>query len=131
MAERLTLRYRPQHWYIQTSKAWQERVSSFHVAFSGSAARRLQQVEHAMRPSARIYDSPRLAAAYAYDRPAVHLSIIQTIGQSLQITTRFRRALDIGCGAGRSTAALEALAETVIGLERLRTMLTHSHAVAP
>jgi len=84
-----------------------------------------------MTPSARIYDSPRLAAAYAYDRPPVHQPIIQAIGQSLQITTRRRRALDIGCGAGRSTAALEALAETVIGLEPLRTMLTHSRAVAP
>jgi SAM-dependent methyltransferase len=84
-----------------------------------------------MTLSARIYDSPRLAAAYAYDRPPVHQPIIQTIAHSLQITTRFRRALDIGCGAGRSTAALEALAETVIGLEGVRTMLTHSHVVAP
>ncbi len=41
------------------------------------------------------------------------------------------RALDIGCGAGLSTAALEPLARSVVGLEPVRAMLAHRHAVAP
>jgi len=67
-----------------------------------------------------IYDSPRLAAGYAYDRPPVHYHIIEKIKASLRITGRRARALDIGCGAGLSTAANEALAETVVSASSLR-----------
>src|SRR5438046_8898740 len=72
--------------------------------------------ESVMRPE-RIYDSHRLATAYAYDRPAIHRHIVEAAGKSLHITTRLGRALDIGCGAGLSTAALAPLAESVVGLE--------------
>jgi ubiquinone/menaquinone biosynthesis C-methylase UbiE len=51
--------------------------------------------------------------------------------EHLHITNRLGRALDIGCGAGLSTAALESLAETVVGLEPVQAMLTHSRVVAP
>ncbi len=84
-----------------------------------------------MRQSQSIYNSSRLAANYAYNRPPIHHRIIQAIGEHLHITTRVGRALDIGCGAGLSTAALEPLAEIAVGIEPVRTMLTHSHAVAP
>lgn len=86
-----------------------------------------------MARSQSIYDSFRLAAAYAYDRPPVHQRIVQTIGEHLGITKakRLPRALDVGCGAGLSTAALEPLAKTVVGIEPVLTMLKHSHAVAP
>jgi SAM-dependent methyltransferase len=40
-------------------------------------------------------------------------------------------ALDVGCGAGLSTAALAPLARQVIGLEPILTMLTHRRTVAP
>ena len=84
-----------------------------------------------MTQAESIYDSPRLAAGYAYDRPPAHRRIIQRVRELLQITGRRTRALDVGCGAGLSTAALEPLAETMVGLEPVRTMLTHSRAVAP
>lgn len=84
-----------------------------------------------MGSSRSIYDSPRLAAQYAYDRPPVHPHIIRAIGEHLRLGARVGRALDIGCGAGLSTAALESLAETIVGIETVRTMLTHRHAVAP
>lgn len=84
-----------------------------------------------MTRSESIYDSPRLAAGYAYDRPPVHQHIIQRIKEHLGLTERLRRALDVGCGAGLSTAALDPLAETVVGLEPVLTMLKHRHAVAP
>jgi SAM-dependent methyltransferase len=41
------------------------------------------------------------------------------------------RALDVGCGAGLSTAALAPLARQAIGLEPISTMLTHRRTVAP
>lgn len=79
----------------------------------------------------RIYDSSRMAAAYAYARPPIHQHIARTIARRLAITTPLPRALDIGCGAGLSTAALDTLAECVIGLEPFPRMLAHAHDVAP
>jgi SAM-dependent methyltransferase len=84
-----------------------------------------------MTPANRFYDSWRMAAAYAFARPPVHQHIVKTIGERLRITTRLPRALDIGCGAGLSTAALEPIAESVIGLEPFQRMLEHAHQVAP
>lgn len=84
-----------------------------------------------MPPGQSIYNSPRLAAGYAFNRPPVHSHIIQTIGQRLFAGGRVRRALDIGCGAGLSTAALEPLAERVAGIEPVAAMLQHHRAVAP
>jgi len=40
------------------------------------------------------------------------------------------RALDVGCGAGRSTAALMSLARSVVGLEPAPAMLAHWRDVA-
>ena len=84
-----------------------------------------------MTPSDSIYDSPRLAAGYAHARPPVHRHILQIIRKHIHTTAGPGRALDIGCGAGLSTAPLETLAGTVVGLEPVPAMLTHSHAVAP
>jgi SAM-dependent methyltransferase len=84
-----------------------------------------------MTRSESIYDSPRLAAGYAFGRPPVHQHILETVGKHIHTTVRPERALDVGCGAGLSTAPLEPLAETVVGLEPVPTMLTHSRVVAP
>ena len=84
-----------------------------------------------MTPTPSIYDSARLAAKYAHDRPPVHQHIIRAVAAHLQRDTKVARALDIGCGAGLSTAALAPLAESVIGIEPVRVMLTHRHTVAP
>jgi SAM-dependent methyltransferase len=78
-----------------------------------------------------IYTSSRLAAGYATDRPPVHRHIIQRVREHLRIDGRLPRALDVGCGAGLSAAALDPLAEAVVGLEPMWTMLAHSHSVAP
>jgi SAM-dependent methyltransferase len=74
-----------------------------------------------------VYDSERLAAAYARDRPPIHEQILRTA----RLPRRADRALDVGCGAGLSTAALAPLARQVIGLEPIATMLTHRRTVAP
>jgi ubiquinone/menaquinone biosynthesis C-methylase UbiE len=76
---------------------------------------------------ASVYDSERLAAAYAFDRPPVHQQILR----SALLERRAHRALDVGCGAGLSTAAVAPLAEQVFGLEPVPAMLAHCRAVAP
>ena len=75
---------------------------------------------------ASVYDSERLAAAYARDRPPIHEQILG----AARLGRRADRALDIGCGAGLSTAALAPLARLAIGLEPVSTMLTHRRTVA-
>lgn len=78
-----------------------------------------------------IYDSPRLASGYAFNRPPVHQHIINATQKRFHRGTRFKLALDVGCGAGLSTAALATLAESAVGIEPIRAMLTHSRVVAP
>jgi SAM-dependent methyltransferase len=83
-----------------------------------------------MTASGNLYQSARLAAGYAYNRPPIHSYIIARLRERVRMTTRMRRALDIGCGAGLSTAALEPLVEMVVGLEPVATMLLHRTAVS-
>jgi SAM-dependent methyltransferase len=74
-----------------------------------------------------VYDSERLAAGYAFDRPPVHEQILR----SARVARQADQALDVGCGAGLSTAALAPLARHVTGLERIPAMLAHRRTVAP
>ncbi|WP_345409070.1 class I SAM-dependent methyltransferase [Nonomuraea salmonea] len=74
-----------------------------------------------------VYDNERLAAGYAFDRPPVHRRILE----SARLESPVGRALDIGCGAGVSTAALVPWARQVVGVEPVPAMLAHRRAVAP
>jgi SAM-dependent methyltransferase len=74
-----------------------------------------------------VYDSERLAAAYAFDRPSVHADFVRSAG----LDKRAGWALDVGCGAALSTAALVPLAGHVVGLEPVPAMLAHRRTVAP
>ncbi|NUR56903.1 MAG: methyltransferase domain-containing protein [Acidobacteria bacterium] len=77
------------------------------------------------------YTSTRVAAAYAFDRPHVHERLMDVIVERLRIGPKLARALDIGSGAGLSTAPLDRLAARTIGLEPMVSMLTYSRVVAP
>lgn len=74
-----------------------------------------------------VYDSERLAAAYAFDRPPVHEQILR----AARLARQADQALDVGCGAGLSAAALAPLARRVTGLEPIPAMLAHRRIVAP
>jgi len=74
-----------------------------------------------------VYDSKRLAAGYAFDRPPIHQQILRSAGLHRQAG----RALDVGCGAGLSTAALAPLARQITGLEPVPAMLAYRRTVAP
>lgn len=69
------------------------------------------------------------AAGYATARPAVHPHVIERIGARLG--RRFGRALDVGCGAGLSTAPLARLADRCIGIEPSVAMLARAPSIAP
>jgi SAM-dependent methyltransferase len=72
-----------------------------------------------------------MAAGYANFRPPVHRRIIELAHARLQPHERFRRALDVGCGAGISTKALEGFADHCIGIEPAEPMLQWSAGLAP
>ena len=61
-----------------------------------------------------------MAAGYATSRPPVHPRVIE---RALAGHAPFQRALDIGCGAGVSTKALEGFAKSIVGLEPAVGML--------
>jgi SAM-dependent methyltransferase len=80
---------------------------------------------------ANPFASPTMAAGYARCRPALHPRIMERVRELLQITTMLDRALDVGCGSGLSTAALQPLAQTCIGIDPAVPMLLWAHSVAP
>jgi SAM-dependent methyltransferase len=83
------------------------------------------------RPHSHVYDSARVAQGYAFGRPSVHPRIIEIIGKRLGTGVPVRRALDVGCGAGLSAAALDPIATTVVGMELSPAMLAYRADVAP
>jgi SAM-dependent methyltransferase len=82
-----------------------------------------------MAASADVYQSTRLARGYAYDRPLVHPKIIAKLREHLRLSEPLPHALDIGSGAGLSTAALETVATCVVGIEPVTPMLQFRAAV--
>ena len=84
-----------------------------------------------MTADGTIYSSERLAAAYAFSRPPVHSYIAARMSRRLSPECPVDTALDIGCGAGASTAAILPLARRVVGLEPYAPMLRYASVVVP
>lgn len=76
-----------------------------------------------------VYDSARLAEAYARHRPRVHPAVAARIRRVLVGSERFDAVLDAGCGGGASTAALLPHARRVVGLDPFPMMLTYAAAM--
>jgi SAM-dependent methyltransferase len=72
-----------------------------------------------------------MAAGYARRRPPVHRRVVEMAARERGWRLPFRRAVDVGCGAGISTKALEGMAEVVVGVEAAAGMLRGSGTVAP
>lgn len=77
------------------------------------------------------FDSASMGAGYAKSRPPVHPHILTEASRALGRTEPWRRALDVGCGAGLSTKALEGFARQRVGLEPAEAMLRWTGEVAP
>ena len=74
------------------------------------------------------FGTEAMAAGYAASRPPLHRRIVERASVALGSP---RRALDIGCGAGLSTRALEGLASHCVGLEPAEAMLGWTRGIAP
>jgi SAM-dependent methyltransferase len=84
-----------------------------------------------MTADPRYYLSARLADAYARHRPPLHAAIWTRVAAASPIEDRVASALDIGCGAGASTAALAAYAQAVTGLDPSEAMLRRAREALP
>jgi len=69
------------------------------------------------------FDSAGAARRYAAARPDFHPTVVPLIARRLGGGVPVERALDVGCGTGRSTAAVRALAERAVGVDRSPAML--------
>ncbi len=78
-----------------------------------------------------LFSSATTAEGYARARPPIHAWVIERLGERLQLSGTVLYALDLGCGAGLSTAPLRQLARTCLGIEPVAAMLRFAAAVAP
>ena len=76
-----------------------------------------------------LFSSDAMAEGYARDRPAVHPWVIAQVRDRMRNPAK--RALDVGCGSGLSTAALYKTAAHCVGVEPAEAMLAWSNQVAP
>ncbi|CAB1060769.1 hypothetical protein D1BOALGB6SA_5536 [Olavius sp. associated proteobacterium Delta 1] len=70
----------------------------------------------------------RVAKGYAQYRPYYHPLIMNKIRQCTGLEGKFENALDVGCGTGLSTIALQEIAEHVTGTDNSHAMLTVAQA---
>src|SRR4051794_15223142 len=84
-----------------------------------------------MTADPRYYLSTRLADAYAFHRPPIHAAIWGRIATASSMEDKVTDALDVGCGAGASTAALAAYARAVTGVDPSEAMLSRARQALP
>jgi SAM-dependent methyltransferase len=77
------------------------------------------------------FQTSSIACGYASSRPAVHPRIIELVRHHIGKQECFHHAVDVGCGAGLSTKALEAIAEERTGIDPAEAMMQWSSQVAP
>lgn len=71
----------------------------------------------------KFFNPKTAAERYSKGRPFFHSLIINRIKQFLQVE-RVSSALDVGCGTGLSAVALSEIAETVVGIDASREMIS-------
>jgi len=76
------------------------------------------------------FASPAAAARYAAGRPFFHPLAIKKIREVCCQSGRIDRALDVGCGTGQSTLALQEVADEIVGMDSSAEMLSRA-AVHP
>jgi SAM-dependent methyltransferase len=76
-----------------------------------------------------LFESAEVVAGYATDRPAVHPQVVDLVRARIGLTGPVGRAVDIGCGAGASTAAVRPVADWCLGVDPSPAMV-HRAVVA-
>lgn len=61
----------------------------------------------------------------------MHAPILELVREHLKLNAPVAEALDVGCGAGLSTAPLAAIAKHRTGVEPFESMLRHAGTIAP
>lgn len=80
---------------------------------------------------ANLFASAEMARGYAAARPQVHGLILADAWRTLGVDRVAGRALDVGCGSGISTRALQPVCAKCVGVEPAVTMVQIAGAVAP
>jgi SAM-dependent methyltransferase len=83
-------------------------------------------------PSFNCYEDPRRAAAYAkLEFPGTYYLAYRDLPRILQDHVPGRRALDFGCGTGRSTRFLEQLGFATTGVDIAEDMIARAREADP
>jgi SAM-dependent methyltransferase len=80
---------------------------------------------------ANPFETGAMAEGYAACRPPLHHLIMDMVKGRLPWRGKAGRALDVGCGAGLSTRAMQGLADQCIGIEPAEPMLRAAATTAP
>jgi SAM-dependent methyltransferase len=83
-------------------------------------------------PSSNCYDDPVRAAAYArLEFPGTYFLAFRDLPDLIREHVRGRRALDFGCGAGRSTRFLTQVGLQAVGVDIAEDMIRNARALDP
>jgi SAM-dependent methyltransferase len=83
-------------------------------------------------PFSNVYEDRRRAASYAaLEFPGTYHLAYRDLPEILGRHARGRRALDFGCGTGRSTRFLARLGFAAVGVDIASDMLAHARALDP
>jgi SAM-dependent methyltransferase len=77
------------------------------------------------------FATAEMAAGYAASRPPVHPRVLEMAQARWQRSTPIGRALDVGCGSGLSTKALDNFAGRCFGIDPAETMVKVAKSIAP
>ena len=80
---------------------------------------------------ANVFDMPGMAAGYAKSRPEVHPHIIERARKYLPMPLPVAHALDVGCGAGLFTRALQSIARHAFGIDPSLALVKCASALVP
>lgn len=95
------------------------------------APRSESRLPRPMTADPRYYLIARLADAYAFHRPPIHAAVWSRVAAASSIEEPMTDALDVGCGAGASSAALVAYAREVTGVDPSEAMLRRARQALP
>src|ERR1051325_4287319 len=82
-----------------------------------------------MQSAGNPFAASVMAAGYARFRPPLHGLILERVARRVDLSAGI--ALDVGCGAGLSTAALNPIAARRIGIDPAEAMLRHARGIDP
>lgn len=113
-------------------RAYKQRTGRFVPKLRGKHARGRVRLGGMNAEFSNVYDDKARARAYAkLEFPGTYFLAYRDLPAIVGEHARGRRALDFGCGAGRSTRFLRALGFDVVGVDIAEHMLAQAHELDP